>query len=132
MHVLFVQARKLVQAAEAEDEISGLPLPLLARAAGHWKARTDHRHKDPAPAVVASDKPLSPLEELMGQGKLNGMDKPSSGVILTCHQWSGRYNDETLSLEAMASHVLLCCEVGDKCRTSMMFLRPLSGKSFFV
>lgn len=93
MHVLFAQARKLVQAAEAEDEISGLPLPLLARAAGHWKARTGHRHKDPAPTVVASDKPLSPLEELMGRGKSNGMDKPSLGVILTCAQLLGRYND---------------------------------------
>ncbi|DBA77663.1 TPA: hypothetical protein ACH3X1_009459 [Trebouxia sp. C0004] len=68
IHKYMQQARKLVQAAEAEDEISSLPLPLLARAAGHWKARTDHRHKDPAPAVVASDKPLSPLEELMGRG----------------------------------------------------------------
>ena len=76
------QARKLVQAAEAEDEISGLPLPLLARAAGHWKARTDHRHKDPAPAAVTFDKPLSPLEELMGRGKSNGMNKSASGVIL--------------------------------------------------
>ena len=82
------QARKLVQAAEGEDEISGLPLPLLARAAGHWKARTDHRHKDPAPAALASDKPLSPLEELMGRGRSNGMDKPSLGVILICHECS--------------------------------------------
>ncbi|KAL0037225.1 hypothetical protein WJX79_007052 [Trebouxia sp. C0005] len=68
IHKYMQQARKLVQAAEAEDEISGLPLPLLARAAGHWKARTDHRHKDPAPAAVTFDKPLSPLEELMGRG----------------------------------------------------------------
>ena len=72
-----------MQAAEAEDEISGLPLPLLARAAGHWKARTDHRHKDPAPAVVASDKPLSPFEELMGRGISNCKRKPSVGVIQT-------------------------------------------------
>jgi len=59
-----------VQAAEPQDEIAGLPLPLLARAAGHWKARTDHHHlKELAPAVAGNDMPLLPLEELLGRGE---------------------------------------------------------------
>lgn len=59
------QARKLVQVAEAEDEVLGLPLPLLARTAAHWKARTEHHLHSPA---AASDKPLSPMEQLLGRG----------------------------------------------------------------
>lgn len=69
MYMLSAQARKLVQAAEPEEEVCGLPLPLLARAAGHWKARADHHRKDPTPVLAAPQKPLSPLEELLGRGR---------------------------------------------------------------
>ena len=71
-----LQAQKLVQAAEPEDVLAGLPLPLLARAAGHWKARTQqHQRRQQAPPAAAAaaaggmhQKPLSPLEELLGRG----------------------------------------------------------------
>ena len=68
-----LQARKLVQAAEAEDDMAGLPLPLLARAAGHWKARTQQQQHPKAPPTAAAcleEKPLTPLEELLGRGRL--------------------------------------------------------------
>ena len=62
------QARKAVQAAGFEDELSGLPLPLIARYAGHWKARTQ-QHKEPVqPAKMQTA--LSPMEELLGRGSL--------------------------------------------------------------
>ena len=67
-----VQAREVVQAAAAEDEVAGLPLPLLARAAGHWKARTQQHRHQPAPVSNAAEeeKQLSPLEELLGRGRM--------------------------------------------------------------
>ena len=69
MTLFFWQAQKLVQAAEPEHEVAGLPLPLLARAAGHWKARTQqHRHHPALTTAAAEEKPLSPLEELLGRG----------------------------------------------------------------
>lgn len=67
-----VQARKLVQAAEPEDEVAGLPLPLLARAAAHWKVRTQQHQPPHPPSAPAAfeQKPLSPVEELLGPGML--------------------------------------------------------------
>ena len=59
-----------MQAAPPEDELSGLPLPLMARYAGHWKARTKQRKEPVQPVEMQSA--LTPMEELLGRGMLTG------------------------------------------------------------
>lgn len=76
-----LQARKVVQAAPPEDELAGFPLPLMARYAGHWQARTKH-HKAPTLAVEAQP-PLTPMEQLLGKGTLCTMPMAPIGLTHT-------------------------------------------------
>ena len=75
---MFLQARTLVQAAPPDDELSGLPLALLAKTAAHWKAKIDRHHHSSKLVAMDQEQPtvLSPMEELMGRG-----------VVALCHDF---------------------------------------------
>lgn len=106
-----LQAQKLVQAAEPEDVLAGLPLPLLAQAAGHWKARTQQhqRRQQPPPAAAAAggmhQQPLSPLEELLGRGRSPPSCMFSSALIILHPYTCPRMDEPTVNPGRPEAHL---------------------------